>query len=62
MVSRWYKKEGSENREFTSVLGYHDLPNATIVMMKASNWIRRTISKEEDLEDQEGTPATGTDG
>ncbi len=39
----------------------HDLPNANIVMMKAHNWIRRTISKLEDLEDQEGK-ATGTDG
>ena len=59
-VSRWYKKEASESREFTSVLGFHDLPTATIVMMKAHTWIRRTISKEEDLEDQEGKP-TGTD-
>ena len=60
-VSRWYKKDGQEGREFTSVLGHHDLPNAAIVMMKAHNWIRRAISKLEDLEDQEGT-ATGTDG
>ena len=60
-VSRWYKKDGQEGREFTSVLGFHDLPNAAIVMMKAHNWIRRAISKLEDLEDQEGT-ATGTDG
>lgn len=60
-VSRWYKKEGSESREFTSVLGLYDLPNASIVQMKAHNWIRRAIAKEEDLEDQEGT-ATGTDG
>ena len=60
-VSRWYKKTGEEGREFTSVLGHHDLPNAAIVLMKASNWIRRTIAKLEDLEDQEGK-ATGTDG
>jgi hypothetical protein len=38
------------------------LPNAAIVMMKAHNWIRRAISKLEDLEDQEGAAATGTDG
>jgi hypothetical protein len=57
-VSRWYKKEDKEDREYTSVLGHHDLPNASIVMMKAHNWIRRTISKQEDLEDQEGE-ATG---
>jgi len=37
-------------------------PNAAIVSMKASNWIRRTIAKLEDLEDQKGTAATGTDG
>ena len=61
-VSRWYKKDSQEGREFTSVLGFHDLPNAAIVMMKAHNWIRRAISKLEDLEDQEGTAATGTDG
>ena len=36
------------------------LPTA-IVLMKASNWIGRTISKEEHLEDQEST-ATRTDG
>ncbi len=60
-VSRWYKKADQEGREFTSVLGHHDLPNAAIVLMKAHNWIRRAISKLENLEDQEGK-ATGTDG
>ena len=60
-VSRWYKKDGQEGREYTSVLGFHDLPNASIVQMKAHNWIRRAIAKEEDQEDQEAD-ATGTDG
>ena len=52
-VSRWYKKEGQEGREYKSVLGFHDLPNACIVQMKAHNWVRRTIAKLEDLEEQE---------
>ena len=61
-VSRWYKKAGQEGREYTSVLGFHDLPNASIVQMKAHNWIRRTIAKEEEEPEGQKSEATGTDG
>jgi len=60
-VSRWYKKGDQEGSEYTSVLGFNDLPSGAIVLMKAHNWIRRKFSYLEDLEDQEGS-ATGTDG
>jgi hypothetical protein len=59
-VLRRYEKEDHDGREDTSALGYHDLPNASIVLVKAHGWIRRTILKEENLEDQ--VPTASGDG